>query len=349
MKVMNKIALTACLIWVLAMMISSCAPDKAGQQNYIQYTGKTMGTTYSVKLKSVGEDLQPGINKALEDVNMALSTYIPESLISRYNQSGRLDIKIDALAKHFDKNMNASLEIYEGSQGAFDPTVGPLINAWGFGWEGRQPMPPSKEVVDSLLNLVGMSGLIYHTTGDSLHLKAAKPGMQLDFSAIAKGYGVDVVAELLEGQGVGDYFVEIGGEVRTKGMNPLGQEWIVGVSTPDEKSPPTAFYTKVTLSGQSMATSGNYRNYYLVEGQKVWHTIDPVTGYPEQNPMLSASIVHDNCMEADAIATACLVMGAEKCIEFVKSKDAAAYLIVNDGEDGMRVVKTGFDKYLINQ
>lgn len=339
----------ALLVVLVAVGLGSCAEERDDGGTYVQYVGQTMGTTYSVKHESTnGANLQPMIDSALEEVNMALSTYIPESVISQFNQNGSLEVPLNSRSEHFRRNLEASMDIHRRSEGAFDPTVGPLINAWGFGWEGRKPEAPTQEMLDSLVSLVGLTSLTYSVSGDSLYVGASVENMVLDMSAIAKGYGVDVVAELIEEKGVKDYFVEIGGEVRTRGVNQSGNPWVIGISRPEAGAAPTDFFAKVKLSGKSMATSGNYRNYYTVEGRKVWHTLNPVTGYPEENPVLSASIVYDNCMVADAMATACLVLGAERCMDFVQGLGGAAYLIVNHPDSGTVVRQTGFENYIAN-
>jgi len=199
----ERCLLTLSLIVGVALGFGSCAVESDDAIKYVQYVGQTMGTTYSVKHESNnGEDLQPLIDYALAEVNMALSTYIPESLISQFNQNGMIKVAIDRRSEHFRKNLDASSDIHRRSQKAFDPTVGPLINAWGFGWEGRKPEAPNQEMIDSLLSLVGFARLTYSISGDSLYVSTSVENMVLDMSAIAKGYGVDVVAELMEAKGI---------------------------------------------------------------------------------------------------------------------------------------------------
>ena len=167
-------------------------------------------------------------------------------------------------------------------------------------------------------------------------------------AAVDVNFQVPFVAQLIEERGIEHYFVEIGGEVRTKGVNPSGNTWTIGISRPNPEAAPMDFAAKVSLTGKSMATSGNYRNYYTIDGRKIWHTLNPVTGYPEENPVLSASIIYDKCMVADAMATACLVLGAERCLDFVQEIGGGAYLIIDDGESGTVVKQTGFENYIAN-
>lgn len=346
------------LLIFVALMYARCTSESSVSTQYIQLQGRTMGTTYSISYASDGVDYQARIDSLLEEVNMAVSTYIPESTISQFNQKGevKLDYVSDGklsrqsmLLVHFTENLGASVLINEKSQGAFDPTVGPLVNLWGFGWEGRAPSKPDSFKVDSVRSLVGMHHISVVSEGDLGVVKKDIPGVQLDFSALAKGYGVDVVAGYLEMMGATDFFVEIGGEVRTRGLSPRGDKWRVGINQPDPEAEVSALYTRVSISNKSMATSGNYRNYYFVDGIRIWHTINPKTGYPESNPTMSATIIHEKCMIADALATACMVMGPEAGLKLVAEfPDAEAFILYNNPEGKIGELMTpGFQKYLI--
>ncbi len=295
--------------------------DAQGKRIALQ--GTTMGTTYSVKyMDPQGRNLKPAVDSLLKAFNMSMSTYIPESEISRFNQ--------DAILKYespfFYPVLEKSREIYKKTGGAFDPTVGPLVNAWGFGPEGRQTPPDA--VVDSLLRLVNYDSVFY----DSIAICKMQKGMKLDFSAIAKGYGVDVVADFIKSKGIENLFVEIGGEVVARGVNEQGEPWRVGVNypteNPDDQNRAQAI---VSLQNQAIATSGNYRNYYEKDGIKYSHTISPVTGRPVRHSLLSASVFAPNCMTADAYATAFMVMGVDKAKELLaREKDLMAYFIYSD-------------------
>ena len=285
--------------------------------------GTTMGTTYSIKyIEEEGQSFQPQIDSLLEEFNLSLSTYIPESEISRFNRDALLKFE----SPFFYPVLKRSKEIYKKTEGAFDPTVGPLVNAWGFGpEEGRVP---SKEKVDSLLQLVNYDSIFFDTVAVCKMVK----GMKLDFSAIAKGYGVDVVANYLMDRGIENLFVEIGGEVYARGVSERGLPWAVGVNYPslDPEKQQSALAI-VPLVNQAIATSGNYRNYYEVDGVKYSHTISPVTGYPVEHSLLSASVFAEDCMTADAYATAFMVLGTERAIEIdEKEEDIQIYLIYSN-------------------
>lgn len=316
--------LTALLgVWSYRQFTEESAPAVEGKK--IELQGKTMGTTYSVKyLDKEERNLQPQIDSLLADFNMSMSTYIPESEISRFNQEGQLSWE----SPYFYPVLERSKEIYKSTGGAFDPTVGPLVNAWGFGPEGRQS--PGKEKVDSLRQLVSYDSIIFDR--ETVHKKMRD--MKLDFSAIAKGYGVDVVAEYLRSKGIENLFVEIGGEIYAHGITDRGGPWLVGVNYPsadtDKQQQAQAI---VALENRAIATSGNYRNYYELDGMKYSHTIDPVSGYPVSHSLLSASVFAPDCMTADAYATAFMVLGWEKAAEIdQQQEDIEVYLIYSDEE-----------------
>lgn len=288
-----------------------------------------MGTTYQITYRSSQKDsLQEGIDSLLKAFLQSVSTYEPQSTISSFNQAER-GVVMDTL---FRNVLEASRKIYRMTDGAFDPTVGPLVNAWGFGYEKK----PNKDsaTIDSLLQLVGLDRL--EVRGDSL-IKP-DPRIELDFSAIAKGYGVDLVADYLQKKGIDDYFVEIGGEIRVSGRNPGGDSWRIGIERPEENQ--SALKAILTVNRGALATSGNYRNFYYEDGAKYAHTISPVTGYPVQHQLLSASVWASDCMQADALATAFMVMGHRKAQAFIKKYDVDAYFIYASSEGDLRTYES---------
>lgn len=313
-------------VWAYRQIVAEPS-EEAGRK--IELQGSTMGTTYAVKyLDSEGRNLQPQIDSLLEVFNMSLSTYIPESEISRFNREGSHRFE----TPFFYPVLERSKVIYENTGGAFDPTVGPLVNAWGFGPEGRQS--PGKATIDSLRQLVNFDSVVFDTERVEKRMK----GIKLDFSAIAKGYGVDVVAQYLLGQGIENIFVEIGGEIYAHGVSDRGMPWRVGVNYPagDAMDQQNA-QAIVSLENRAIATSGNYRNYYEVDGVKYSHTISPVTGYPVVHSLLSASVFAPDCMTADAYATAFMVMGWEEAVEIDKQQDdIEVYLIYNDENGALK-------------
>lgn len=331
-------------------------PETTSVPAYSLIGGKTMGTTYSAKFK--GENAEE-INKALDElfleINMEVSTYIDSSLISHFNKTeGEQKMVIpENSSGHFYENFKASQKIAEATNGLFDPTVMPLVNYWGFGYDEKRKITQIDETkVKSILEYVGYKNAIMDggskDRGPSFMKK--HPKTELDFSAIAKGYGVDQAGKLLESKGIENYLVEIGGEVYTKGINELEKPWVIGINTPTEEAKIDDFQAYVGLSGKGMATSGNYRNYYEVDGQKFSHTINPKTGFPERSNLLSATIIANNCMTADAYATTCMVAGLEKALEIINNDNSLeGFFIFADKSGNLQTQSTeGFEKYLLD-
>lgn len=295
---------------------------------YQKNAGLIFGTTYSVTYQC-GEDLQEEIEAELKKVDDKFSMFNSQSIVARLNNGEQPELSND-----FIDVFKLARQVSEDTNGAFDITVAPLVNAWGFGFKHEQM--PSKEQVDSLRELIGYR---YVTLKDKT-ITMQKPGMMLDFSAIAKGYGVDVVARLLEGHDIKNYMVEIGGEITTRGINPERVPWRIGVNKPSEDAlnENHELQTILNVTDKSMATSGNYRNFYVKGGKKYAHTIDPKTGYPVQHSLLSATVLTDRCAKADAYATSFMVLGmdgAKKILE--RHKELMAYLIYTDNKGNLSV------------
>ena len=294
----------------------------------ISLSGKTMGTTYNVTyLDEESRDLQSSIDSLLEVFNQSLSTYIPDSELSTFNSRDTLNFELPYLLKVVE----ASKKVYDNTNGAFDPTVGPLVNIWGFGPGG----PELKDSVDikNLLATVGFDKIEY----DHKQLRKKISGIYLDFSAIAKGYGSDVVADFLKNRGISNYLVEIGGELVANGVNEKGELWKVGVNRPVESANASDLISIIALKDRAMATSGNYRNYYMRDSVKISHTINPATGYPVNHTLLSATVLASDCMTADAYATAMMVMGKDEAIQLDEKLDEIeVFLIYDDGMGGFK-------------
>jgi thiamine biosynthesis lipoprotein len=295
---------------------------------YQKNAGLIFGTTYSVTYQC-GEDLQEEIEAELKKVDDEFSMFNSQSIVARLNNGEQPELSND-----FIDVFKLARHVSEDTNGAFDITVAPLVNAWGFGFKHEQM--PSKEQVDSLRELIGYR---YVTLKDKT-ITMQKPGMMLDFSAIAKGYGVDVVARLLERHDIKNYMVEIGGEITTRGINPERVPWRIGVNKPSEDAlnENHELQTILNVTDKSMATSGNYRNFYVKGGKKYAHTIDPKTGYPVQHSLLSATVLTDRCAKADAYATSFMVLGmdgAKKILE--RHKELMAYLIYTDNKGNLSV------------
>lgn len=339
------------------LLFSGCAENERKERDFVSITGKTMGTTYSIKyVPDTTINIKPKVDNMLVELNHSLSTYEENSLISRINRSISWDSKdfvnndsTAALNVYFIDCFRTAADIHEWSGGAFDPTIGPLVRYWGFGWEKQRPASIDSAIVDSLLELTGMHQLKWTIDSDRLILVKPDSGMYLDFSAVAKGYAVDKIAQLLNDTGIKNYMVEIGGEVRVRGSNPENGEWILGIQNPVEEAAPDDLYSRIGIRDISMATSGNYRNYYLMDSVKVFHTLNPKTGYPMINELRSATIVHSDCMIADAMATAAMVMGKGITLQLLeRNQEAEAYLIYEDTRGVLRDTMTaGFGKYLL--
>ena len=313
------------VVLIAIMLVVYQYRESAKAEKFIEIEGNTMGTTYHIKyIDDKKTNYKDDVDALLIDFNNALSTYIPESEISRFNKGN----VIEFTSPYFFPVLEKSKEVYEMSNGAFDPTVMPLVNAWGFGFKNKENVDSTD--IDSLLYLIGFEHIAY----DETSLKKDTQDVMLDFSAIAKGYGVDVVGEFLEQKGVSNYMVEIGGEVRCRGKNNKNSIWLIGIDNPKYSEDGKSLQATVKLENLSLATSGNYRNFYVKDGVKYAHTINPKTGFPVSHSLLSASVFAEDCMTADAYATAFMVAGKDKAIEMSEKSGLLTYLIYSDAESG---------------
>lgn len=288
---------------------------------YQMNSGMVFGTVYNITYEC-DSDLHQAIRAELQKVDNSLSPFNEHSVITAINQNQ--DVKPDEM---FLTVFNKAMEISRETDGAFDITVAPLVNAWGFGFKnGSQP---NRQQVDSLRRLIGYEKVILKND----RIVKQSPDIMLDCSAIAKGYGSDVVARFLQQQGVKNFMVEIGGEVVTSGVNPQRLPWRIGVTKPtdDTLSIKGEIQSVLNVTDLAMATSGNYRNFYYKGGKKYAHTIDPKTGYPVQHSLLSATVLAKDCATADAYATSFMVLGidgAKKVLE--RHPELMAYFIYAD-------------------
>lgn len=305
--------------------------------------GYAQGTTYQIKyLAPAGTTFPTAFDSIFQVLDRSMSTWLENSLISRINREGGRQ-KVDSL---FAEVLQRSMEIAEETEGKFDPTVGPLVRAWGFSKEELRNIDTTR--IDSIRQLVGFQNLQYNDP-----LVIIPPGFEVDFNAIAQGFTVDVIVRFLENKGISRYMVEVGGEVRASGTNANEKVWRIGVDKPSEEiNPEDRFEFILALKNRALATSGNYRKFWVDEetGMRYAHTIDPATGYPAKNRLLSVSVIAESCMDADAYATACMVMGPEEALEFLKSKKGVeAYLIVSGEEGRWETYQTpGFSQYVVN-
>ncbi len=296
-------------------------------QPYQHNKGAIFGTTYSITYQS-GDDLHDEILAELQRVDASLSMFNETSTISRINRNE--SVETDEM---FNEVFTLAQKVSEETDGAFDMTVAPLVNAWGFGF--KQGMPPTPHVIDSLRQLVGYKKVTLATSQNQQETSIVKadPRIMLDGSAIAKGYGCDRVAKLLRRKDIKNYMIEIGGEVVTNGVNPNRVAWRIGVTKPQEEGSQEGLQTILNVSDKAMATSGNYRRFYYKDGKKYAHTIDPKTGHPVQHSLLSATVLAPSCAEADAYATSFMVMGLQRSQELLKRHpELMAYLIYTDAQ-----------------
>ncbi|MBD3676431.1 MAG: FAD:protein FMN transferase [Planctomycetaceae bacterium] len=290
-----------------------------------------MGTTYSITIidPPEGEDpeaLSAGIFEVLKNVNQQMSNWIEDSEVSRFNASESTDWF--EVSPETAKVLQESIRIHQLSGGAFDVTVAPLIDAWGFGPAGRDKEPPTEDELNELAKLIGSEKIT--TRLEPPGLKKSVTGLSVNLSAIAKGFGVDAVSEYLGSRGVKSYLVEIGGEVRVAGRKENGARWRIGIERPESSR--RTLQTSVALDDQAMATSGDYRNYIERDGQKYSHTIDPRTLKPITHTLASVSVVAETCLEADALATALMVMGPDNGYNWAEAQNLAALMLIHADE-----------------
>lgn len=311
------------LIAVLALCATGC-------QHYYQHQGSVFGTYYNIQYKA-SKNLEGQIKQRLDEFDASLSMYNPNSIISRINSNQEVETN-----SYFDRMYETAMYVSEVSQGGFDITVAPLVNAWGFGFKHKENV--TQTMIDSLMQFIGYQSIRL----EDHHVIKSDPRTMLDASALAKGYACDVVAELLAESGSKNYLVDIGGEVVVKGTNRRYKPWTIGITKPidDPTGEKQELQDIIETTDLCMATSGNYRNYYFEDGVRRSHTIDPRTGYPVHHKLLSATIIAPTCMKADALATACMVLGEYKAATMISQiRDVAYYFILTD-EEGNMTVKT---------
>jgi len=309
----------------------------------VKFGGEAQGTYYAVTyVDNDGRNFQDSIDMILKRFDSSCSIYKPNSIISRFNNNDPT-AKAD---KDFTTVFNKAMEVSERTGGAFDITVGPLVRAWGFSIKGKLKMDDHK--VDSLKQYVGYKKV---KLVDGRVIKE-NPNIQLDYNALAQGYSSDVLGRFLESKGIKNYLIDIGGEVLGRGRKPDGGIWSVGI-----ERPPTDSLQKqqleaiVSLDNRALSTSGNYRNYFIKDGVKYSHDIDPFTGYPVHHTLLAVSVLAENSITADAFCCAFLVMGKEKALEFLKHNPGLdAYFIYSDEKGNLKTeCSPGFKKILREQ
>ncbi len=333
---MTKIGRQLVLL-VIVLSLFSCRKET----DYYLSQGQIFHTTYHIKYQ-YQEPLGQQIQAVLDSFDLSLNPFNKESIISKVNNNQEVDAD-----DWFIAVFNKAQEVSEASNGAFDITCAPFVNLWGFGFSRADSVTPA--IIDSMKAYVGYR---------KVRLNGRKvikddPRILLNASAIAKGYSCDVVAQLLDSYGIENYMIEIGGEVRAKGKNPHDTCWRIEITQPDDD--PSGLQKErqeiVQISDLSLATSGNYRNFYIKEGKKYAHTIDPTTGYPAEQNLLSATVIAKDCMTADAYATAFMTMGLEKaCVLGDRIPDLAYYFVYSDENGNHRVkMSSNMESHLVRK
>ena len=325
-------------IGFIVLVLTGCAKPR-----YFVNEGHTFGTYYNIRYEAT-KDLEKQIIAHLHNYDASLSFFNDSSIISRINRNE--EVVTDSL---FEAMWATAYEVSELSQGAFDITCAPLISAWGFGkdkgLEYLQKHPLGQRQIDSLMAITGYRKVHLHDH----HITKQDPRLTMNASAIAKGQGCDGIAALLAANGCENYLVDIGGEVVAKGLNAKGEPWKIGISKPidDPTGTMRELQEIIATTGLCMASSGNYRQFYYDGNERRSHTIDPRTGYPVQHSLLGATVVANSCMRADALATACMVLGARAALEMIeKDGNSECYLIVHEEGENKVIKSTGWDGWI---
>jgi thiamine biosynthesis lipoprotein len=312
------------LVVIIAFMLVGCGEEIPTKQKIV-VDGFAQGTTYKIAyISKDGISYQRTIDSLLIEIDNSLSTYQKKSIISKFNQTDSI-MEVDQL---FLDVLAVSKNVYQASEGAFDPTIAPIVNAWGFGFENINNTDST--TIDSLLAFVGFDKI---TNNNNNVIKESKE-MMLDFNAVAQGYTVDVIGDMLEARGINNYMVEVGGELKTKGTNINDTLWRIGIDKPIPDLENRELEAIINLNNKALATSGNYRKFYEKDGIKLSHTINPKTGYPVQHSLLSATVITENCALADAYATVFMVVGLEKSKIILNNDEKLEGLLIYSDDKG---------------
>lgn len=335
------VLIPACLV-VAALALVQVGCESAPREH--QLSGYTMGTEWSVRIVLPADSrqltgLRDDIEDALETVDAQMSTYRDDSVLSRFNKLPAGESII--LPSEFAEVLDAALMLAEQTGGRFDPTVGPLVNLWGFGPDGPRTEPPSEQAIEAARARVGWEQLQFDIDTRELF----QPGdVYLDLSSIAKGYAVDLIVRRLETRGINAYLVDIGGDMRSRGEKPGGQPWRIAIErpTPGERG----IHTIIEPGNKAIATSGSYRSFFRDGDREYSHTIDPLTGYPIPQELVSVTVVHDNAMAADGLATAITALGPQAGLEFARERDLVVLLLIRDNGSVREEMTERFTPYL---
>ena len=340
---------TSFLLWILLLSCSDLNSDKVQKTTL---SGNAQGTTYNIIICGNHSITKKEIDSILNKIDFVLSNYNSESTISCINKNKNDTSFIDE-SGYFLDCFKESIEINLNTNGAFDPSIHPLVKSWGL-FKVANESVLSKNKVDSIMNFVGFKNghhYLIKNNNDSIYFQKIDKRFEFDFNAIAQGYSVDVIADFFNSKNIKNYFIELGGEIKVKGLNQDNIPWNIGIDKPQKNNKNERIIHKIlSVTDKSIATSGNYRKFYIRNGKKYSHTISPFTGQPVQHNLLSATVISNNCSTADAYATAFMVMGLEKTKKFLSNKENInldVYLIY-ENKDGELVeyISKGMRKYL---
>lgn len=325
---------------VLILILGGCS----GESKPVRLQGKAIGTTYSIVVYDLPaslsiEALNKGIKQVVAGVNSAMSLFKPDSELSRFNAHKGLDWF--HVSKELAEVVKTAQQVNQITDGAFDITIAPLVNLWGFGPDKQADVVPTDADIEKALSNVGSK--LVEVRFDPPALKKLKSGITLDLAAIAKGYCVDAVSNWLSSQNVSNFMVEIGGEIRAKGTKPDNTPWRIAVEKP--VSVERSVQAVITFTDKAMATSGDYRNYFEVDGKRYSHILDPTTGRPITHTLVSVSVMADTCTRADALATGLTVLGPERGIDMARKNNLSAFFIVKKGDGFVETVTGDFPKH----
>ena len=347
---MKKILTSAFLIASVTILMMGCSSDSPkmtkDSNSPKEINGEAQGTTYKILYFGKADVSKEAVDSLLNVLDQSMSLWLESSMISRFNNTNE-PVEID---NHFLRNLMTSFIFYENSRHAFNPLVKPLVSYWGFGKNAEQRIEVDSSEVARLLELTKMENLrvifgeeelsiadlmLQTRVPDTLLIKKTMDGMQLDFNAIAQGYSADMLSRLMLEYKIENYLVEIGGEMIARGEKKDGGKWKVGIDKPEENAANRKLEATLELDYKAIATSGNYRKFYEVNGKKYHHTIDPVSGYPAKKEILSATVISTTCASADALATSFMVMGLEKSIKYLEAnKNSVSAFLIHSNEKG---------------
>jgi FAD:protein FMN transferase len=332
--------LFACFLFVVGLQGCAEKPEQ------LVFSGLTMGTTYQVKIVPnnlvVSNNLADQIDQRLQNLNATFTTYQKASELMTFNQSAIK--KPQAVSQDMLEVMTIAKQVYQLTNGAFDPTVGPLVNLWGFGPDYTDQVIPAPEEIAQHLLSVGLNHLLLDKQAGTA---TRRSDIHLDLSAIAKGYAVDEVAELLASHGIENYLVEVGGELRLNGLKANGERWRIAIEKPSMEQ--GGVQEALALEDVAVATSGDYRNYFEKQGKRYSHTIDPRTGYPIDHNLVSVTVLAQTAARADALATAMMVLGTEDALIHAEQHGLAVYLLIKQAEGFESRTSTLFTQYLLGE